>query len=218
MREMRPRSHNIVSYSVAALVFVGVALLRRERLGTAVPAAALLCAGMWGLHFLRRTLEASFVHRYSKAAVPVGDIVTEYIYYWGFAAWNAAALFSPSYTAPAPLQLAVGVLVFALSELGNAKAHRMLRALRPDGSVERKVPRGFLFDWVSCPHYLCEIGSWVGFAIAAATWASLGFLLVGAGILAAWARTRHLAYQRDFSGQDREAYPAQRRALLPYIF
>jgi very-long-chain enoyl-CoA reductase len=218
---MRPRSHNIISYTVAALVFVGVALARGEHVGanlSAAPTAALLSAGMWCVHFVRRSLESAFVHRYTKPAVPVGDVVSEYIYYWGFAGWNAAALFSPSYAAPAPWQLGLGVLVFVLAELGNAKAHRMLAELRPDGSVERKIPRGFLFEWVSCPHYLCEIGSWVGFAIATPTWAAFGFLVVGAGILTAWARTRHRSYQTDFAGQEREAYPAQRRSLLPFIF
>jgi very-long-chain enoyl-CoA reductase len=218
---MRPRSHNLLSYTGAALVFVAVALARGDKFGanvSAAPAMALLSAGMWCFHFARRSLESAFVHRYTKPTVPAGDIVTEYLYYWGFAAWNAAALFSPGYSAPAPLEFGVGVLVFVLAELGNAKAHLILRALRPDGSVERKIPRGFLFEWVSCPHYLCEIGSWVGFALATRTWAALGFLVVGSGILGAWARTRHRAYQQDFSGAQREAYPAQRRALLPFLF
>jgi very-long-chain enoyl-CoA reductase len=205
----------------AALVFVGVALARGENLGanlSAAPVAALLSAGLWCFHFARRTLESAFVHRYTKPAVPIGDVLTEYVYYWGFAAWNAVAVFSPSYSAPAPVQLGLGVLVFVLAELGNAKSHRMLRELRPEGSVERKIPRGFLFEWVSCPHYLCEIGSWVGFAIVTPTWAAFGFLLVGAGILGAWAHTRHRAYQKDFPSREQGGYPAQRRALLPFIF
>ncbi|MEO8183922.1 MAG: hypothetical protein ABI895_34295 [Deltaproteobacteria bacterium] len=218
---MGPRSHNIVSYTGAALVFAGVALARGEQLGfnvSAAPPAALLGAGMWCFHFVRRSLESALVHRYTKPTVPIGDVVTEYLYYWGFAAWNAASLFSPSYSAPALLQVGLGVLVFLLSELGNAKAHRMLRELRAEGSRERKIPRGFLFEWVSCPHYLCEIGSWVGFAIVTPTWAALSFLVVGAGILTAWARTRHRAYRNDFPTEEHEAYPAQRRALLPFIF
>jgi very-long-chain enoyl-CoA reductase len=81
------------------------------------------------------------------------------------------------------------------------------------------IPRGFLFERVSCPHYGFEILTWVGFALLAGTWASRAFLLVGAGILASWARTRHVAYLRDFDGREgRELYPQERRALIPGLF
>jgi very-long-chain enoyl-CoA reductase len=159
------------------------------------------------------------VHRYGKAAVPVGDVVTEYVYYWGFAAWNAWSLTSPTYAQPPPALIGVGALVFVGAELGNARAHRMLRDLRPAGTKLRVIPRGFLFERVSCPHYLFEILSWVGFALLTETWASRAFLAVGAGILGAWAHTRHVAYRKDFDGREgREKYPDSRRALIPGLF
>ena len=174
---------------------------------------------MWCLHFARRASESAFVHRYAKPAVPVGDVVTEYVYYWGFATWNAWSLFSPSYHAPALPWLVAGSAVFVLAELGNAKAHRMLRDLRAPGTSTRVIPHGFLFERVSSPHYLFEILSWVGFAITVQSWAALAFLLVGACILGSWAHARHAAYRKDFDGREgRESYPSARRALLPGIF
>jgi very-long-chain enoyl-CoA reductase len=214
---MRPRVHNVLSYSLTLLVFWAVLLWRAPSAG--LNANAELGAALWSAHFLRRTLESAFVHRYSKPSIGPGDYLTEYIYYWGFAAWIAWSLAAPSHRAQSmPLQLA-GMLVFALAEAGNARAHWMLRGLRRAGTNEKLIPRGFLFEWVSCPHYLCEILSWVGFNLATQTLAGLAFMLVGAGILGAWAHTRHVAYKKDFAGQGAgEIYPSRRRALFPGIF
>jgi very-long-chain enoyl-CoA reductase len=219
---MRPRVHNLISYSFALLVFAGVFLTRSALAGAALAAfdpVVLLSASMWCFHFARRSAESAWVHRYGKASVPISDVATEYVYYWGFAAWNALSLTSTSYRAPATWLVVLGSVVFVVAELGNAKAHRMLRALRPAGSTARRIPRGFLFERVSSPHYSFEILSWVGFALVTETWAALAFLVVGAGILGAWAHARHSAYRKDFDGREgRELYPASRRALIPGVF
>jgi len=211
--------HNVLSYSVALVVFVSVFLARAAILHVTPVATAWLGLVLWSLHFARRAAESAWLHRYGKTRVPVGDVVTEYVYYWGFAAWNAVSLTSASYAGSRLVFVVLGLSIFVLAELGNARAHRILRDLRPAGTKLRVIPRGFLFDRVSCPHYLCEISSWVGFAIVTQTWAALGFLLLGSAILAAWAHTRHAAYRKDFDGQEgREMYPSSRRALIPGVF
>lgn len=216
---MAPRAHNVLSYAMALAVFAAVFGWRVAASVSALPTAAWLALGLWSLHFTKRTAESLWVHRYGKAAVPVGDVVTEYVYYWGFAAWNAWSVTSSAYAAPATWLVVAGTLVFIVAELGNARAHRMLRDLRPEGTKLRVIPRGFVFERVSCPHYLFEILSWVGFALVTETWAARVFLVVAAGILGAWAHTRHVAYRKDFDGNDgRELYPPARRALIPGIF
>ena len=219
---MKPRAHNLISYSFALVVFVAVALGRLLLAGASLAAlqpAALLGAVMWCVHFARRASESAWVHRYGKASVPTGDVVTEYLYYWGFAAWNAVSLTSASYREPATWLLGLGVVVFVLAELGNARAHRMLRDLRPQGTKLRVIPRGFWFERVSSPHYLFEILSWLGFALVAQTWAAWVFLVVAASILGSWAHARHVAYRKDFDGlEGRKKYPESRRALIPGVF
>lgn len=214
---MRPRTHNVVSYAVTALVFWGVLLYRASHVGLA--RAAGFAAALWTLHFARRTYESAFVHRYSKPSIGPGDYLTEYVYYWGFATWIAWSVASPAYREPSLLLQSLGLVVFLVAERGNARAHRMLRDLRPLGSSDKRVPRGFLFERVSCPHYFFEILSWVGFNLVTGTIAGVAFMLVGAGILAAWAHTRHVAYRKELDGREgRELYPPERRALIPYLF
>src|SRR4051812_48270080 len=114
---MKPRAHNLISYSFALAIFVAT-LLARMAFGAsslaALQPAALAGALMWCVHFARRASESAWVHRYAKPSVPTGDVVTEYIYYWGFAAWNAVSLTSASYREPALWLVALGSVVFVL--------------------------------------------------------------------------------------------------------
>jgi very-long-chain enoyl-CoA reductase len=198
-------------------VFLGVLGYRVTSVGYS--RAAVFAAALWVLHFARRTYESARVHRYSKPRIGAGDYLTEYVYYWGFAAWIAWSVTAASHREPNVALQSLGLVVFLVAERGNARAHRMLRELRLEGSADKRIPRGFLFDRVSCPHYFFEILSWVGFNLATGTLAGAAFMLVGAGILAAWAHTRHVAYRTEFDGQSgRERYPSERRALIPYLF
>jgi len=214
---MKPRVHNVLSYSVTLLVF-WVVLGFRTR-GAEPSVTAQVATVLWSVHFLRRTFESAFVHRYGKPSVGPGDYLTEYVYYWGFAAWIAWSVTAPTEHAPPFALQMVGLAVFCLAEAGNARAHVMLRMLRAPGTTEKRIPRGFLFEWVSCPHYACEIATWIGFNLVTGTLAGCAFMLVGAGILAAWAHARHAAYRKEFDGREgRALYPESRRALLPFVF
>lgn len=215
---MHPRLHNTLSYSVAAVSLpVTVTLIEPAQLWT-VPTA------FWVFHFVRRTVEALWVHRYSGRPVPVGDWLVEYAYYWGFGvwigiAWGHAPSGAPSGW-PSDWMLGLGLAVALVGEAGNAWAHWVLRSLRSrSGSSERVLPNHGLFRWVACPHYLFEILSWFGFALMTGLGASMVFAVAVTAILSWYASQRHSAYRKEFDGQDgRAAYPASRRALFPGIF
>ncbi len=206
-----PRVHNALSYGVAALMLPLCLQWGKPQ--------TLVIAGAWVFHFTRRTAEALFVHRYSGRPVPPADYLVEYLYYWGFAYWIARGLNAATAEADT-LLLALGLAIFVVGEAGNTWAHQKLRALRASvGSSEKNVPRGGIFELVACPHYLFEITSWIGFAVMTRVVGAFAFLGLGAAILATYARTRHLAYQKEFDGRDgRALYPATRRALVPLVF
>jgi len=211
---MHPRLHNTLSYSVAAVSMpLAVALTEPGRLWTLPPA-------FWVLHFVRRTAESLWVHRYSGRPVPVGDWLVEYIYYWGFGAWIGIAWAQSALAPPASWMVALGSLLLLVGEGGNAWAHQVLRRLRArSGSSQRVLPYQGLFQWVDCPHYLFEILSWVGFALLTGLLASGVFALAVIAILTWYASQRHSRYLQEFDGQEgRPAYPASRRALVPGLF
>lgn len=210
---MAPRVHNVLSYSVAACSLpLAVCWMSGPRLTTLVVA-------LWVLHFVRRTAESLWVHRYSGRPVPWTDALVEYVYYWGFGAWIGWAWATTSTVSSSAATL-VGVVLFTVGEAGNAWAHVALRRLRSRAGVaERALPSGGLFELIDCPHYLFEILSWLGFALVASVVVSWVFALAVTGILTAYAHTRHRRYLAEFDGRDgRPAYPARRRALVPGIF
>jgi very-long-chain enoyl-CoA reductase len=204
-----PRAHNATSYLVTLVVFPAVVYYRVH----AFSGAVMLPLALWSFHFARRTVETLALHRYGKAAVPWSDALQEYVYYWGFAAWTAWVMTRPEYAASSGSMLWAGLGVYAVGELGNLATHVMLARLRPKGSKERVIPRGFLFELVSSPNYLFEILTWVGFALVADVRPAWAFLLVGALILVDWARKRHAAYLKEFPD-----YPKRRKRLLPFVF
>lgn len=107
----------------------------------------------------------------------------------------------------------VGVALFIAGAVINVHSDAVLRALRKPGESGYWVPHGGLYRWVTCPNYLGEIIEWTGFALATWSMAGLAFALFTFANLAPRARANHLWYRERF-----EAYPRERRALLPWIF
>lgn len=210
---MPPRFHNALSYSMATLSLPLMVLWAKP--GRLVS----LVVALWALHFLRRTAESLWVHRYSGRRVPTSDALIEYVYYCGFGAWIGWAWAGAEPRHVDALAL-VGAGLFIVGEVGNAWAHVALRRLRTRAGVaERALPRGGPFELVDCPHYAFEILSWLGFALATQLLASWIFLAAVAGILASYAHTRHRRYLEEFDGREgRGRYPPGRRALIPGVF
>ncbi|XKL67534.1 hypothetical protein PGB90_003025 [Kerria lacca] len=151
-----------------------------------------LAALCWSIHYAKRLLETIFVHRFSHATMPIMNLFKNCSYYWGFAAY--------------------------LCELGNLSIHLALRDLRPPGTKIRRIPKvtsnpfTILFDYVSCPNYFYEFGSWVGFTIMTSTLPAGLFTLAGMYQMSIWALGKHRNYKKEFPD-----YPKQRKAIVPFL-
>jgi very-long-chain enoyl-CoA reductase len=101
--------------------------------------------------------------------------------------------------------------------LGNFYSHVILMNLRPAGTTKRAIPKGFLFDLVSCPNYFLEIVEWIVFAIITQTVTGYLFAIVSAGQMWIWAVDKHRRYKKEFDGTNgTEKYP-RRKILIPYV-
>ncbi len=109
-----------------------------------------------------------------------------------------------------PFVLGVGLYVtgFAI----NRWADGVLARLRAPGESGYKIPRGGLYELVSCPNYLGEMMQWFGFALAAWSPAALAFAVFTTANLLPRARSHHAWYRRTFPD-----YPAERRAVIPFL-
>merc|ERR1712025_884702 len=102
-----------------------------------VSQATHVAAAAWSFHYIKRLLETIFVHRFSNATMPLGNLFKNCSYYWGFAAYIAYHINHPLYTPPTSSQVYIFLAMFLLCELGNFTIHILLRNLRPAGSKVR---------------------------------------------------------------------------------
>jgi len=177
---------------------------------------ALAC---WTLHYAKRILESIFIHRFSHGTMPLfPNLPRNCGHYWAAGLYISYFVNHPLFTSPPLERVYLGLGIFLLGELGNLIAHVMLRNLRPEGTKERKIPRGFLFEYVSCPNYFFETLAWVGFSMLTQSVASVLFLILGTAQMWAWALDKHRRYRKDFDGKEgRPLYPRNRKVMFPFI-
>ena len=166
------------------------------------------------LHFLKREYETAFVHRFSADTMPLRNLFKNCAYYWLVGGvLLAATTYSSRFAEETYRFPKYQVLVWLFSELCNYQAHCVLRDLRPPGTRERRIPRGFGFDLVSCPNYSWEILAWAATSAITQSWSCWAFTLLGALQMSQWALKKHRRYRKEFKD-----YPRERKALVPFVF
>jgi len=204
----------LVEYFGSLIAFPTIYLLRPYIYHKFAPLTLVqqIAAALFTLHFLKRELETLFVHKFGNDTMPIFNIFKNSIYYHGFAFYIAYYVLHPNFTDPNPLQVYLGLAIFLLCLLSNFKCHLMLANLRRPGTRERNIPKGFLFEYVSCANYFFEIVEWIGFTIMTQSLPALFFTLAGAFQMYAWALGKHRRYKKEFP-----QYPKHRKALIPFL-
>lgn len=171
---------------------------------------------MWMYHYTHRTLVWPVRARISEKMMPISIMLTG-VAFNGVNAWiNAQWLFFIQH----PYELSwlfgipfiVGFILFVIGTTINITSDNKLFALREDGSTNYKIPRGGLFERVSCPNYFGEILEWLGWAIATWSPAGLAFFVWTVANLTPRAIAHHKWYKDEF-----EDYPDERKALIPFL-
>lgn len=127
-------------------------------------------------------------------------------YYFGFLApvYPDAWLYSPAFLG--------GLVLFLAGAYINLRADTMLLNLRKPGEKGYKIPRGFLFDYISCPNHFGEIIEWLGYGLLTLSLPGFCFALWTAANLAPRALQHHRWYRERFP-----EYPEKRKALIPWL-
>jgi hypothetical protein len=171
---------------------------------------------LWELHYLQRGFVYPFRIR-STRAVPV-SVVAMAVFFNGMNGWlNARGLttYGPelgrvSLTHPRVLS---GAALFLVGLAVNWSADARLLSLPRGADGSYSIPRGGMYELVSCPNYLGELIEWAGFALAAGSLAAISFFVWTAANLVPRALAHHRWYREHFV-----EYPTRRRALVPFVF
>ena len=175
--------------------------------------APLALWAMWTLHYANRTIVYPLRIK-SEKRMPVAIAAMAFVFNVTNATMNASWIgalgtyASDWITRPAFLS---GTALFACGMIVNIDADRRLFALRAS-TKGYAIPRGGLYELVSCPNYLGEIAEWIGWAIASWSLGGLAFALFTIANLAPRALSNHAWYKRTF-----DDYPRGRRALVPFV-
>ena len=178
---------------------------------TVIPAACYL------LHYLHRSLIFPFrIPGSATRTSPlfVGILGALFNCLNGF---TNGLLVRPANAGESLLLIGVGLALFAVGAGINVVHDNMLFALRKDKPAGTKgdyvIPRGKLFNYVSCPNYLGELIEWGGFLLMTRSLGALAFFVYTLANLAPRARSHHRWYREKFGD-----YPEGRRALIPFVF
>jgi 3-oxo-5-alpha-steroid 4-dehydrogenase 1 len=105
-----------------------------------------------------------------------------------------------------------GVSLFIAGYAINQYHDRILIRLRKSSTNGYQIPRGELFNYISCPNFFGEIIEWAGFAILCWSLPALAFFVWTIVNLVPRALDHHKWYLKKF-----EDYPKGRKAVIPKV-
>ncbi len=201
----------ILMEAPAVLVFLAIYLHGEHRFEL-VPLCLL---ALWQFHYVNRTFVFPFRMRAEGKRMPVMvcamaivfNLLNAYVnarWISHFGHYTSEWLTDPRFV--------FGVGLFMVGRWINVAADAKLMALRKPGEAGYKIPRGWLYEYISCPNYFGEILEWFGWAIATWSLAGLGFALYTAANIGPRALSHHRWYHETFSD-----YPRERKALIPFV-
>jgi hypothetical protein len=173
---------------------------------------------LWELHYVHRAFVFPFRLRAGARRMPISIPAAAFAFTLVNGYLNGRWLFTfapPGQYGVAWLadpRFVLGAALFLAGYLINQHADKVLLDLRRPGETGYKIPRGGLYRLVSCPNYLGEIVEWSGFALASWSLPGLCFAIWTVANLLPRAVAHHRWYRETFP-----EYPAERRALIPYV-
>jgi len=197
---------------VPAVIFAAHCLTK----GGIQPLAVVMLA-----QFAKRTLEVLLLHDFSGSPteeLPVCIIIGAF---YAMVAW----LFSRESVRASPQVAATGTVLAIIGMLGNFYHHLLLKHLRTQPTNKDSVvstttlrnyhiPRGGMFEMVSCPHYFFELCVWGGAALMTQTLHTALVLFWMTSMLTGRSIATTAWYRAKFGAK----YPVERKNIIPYLF
>lgn len=170
---------------------------------------------VWLAHYVHRTFIYPFVKSGRNKQFPVVLVLMAFLFNILNGTVNGYGIFHLGNYDVSWLkswQFILGILLFATGFYINKKADGKLKRLRKGTDSGYQVPRGWLFSYISCPHYFGEIIEWLGWAVMTFSPAGVAFFVFTFANLFPRAISSHKWYKQNFP-----EYPVRRKAIFPFI-
>jgi 3-oxo-5-alpha-steroid 4-dehydrogenase 1 len=170
---------------------------------------------LWLSHYLNRTFIYSFRQSGREKPYPLILVLMAFIFNClngivnGYGVFH---LFSYNISWLLSWQFISGVIVFITGSVINKTADEKLRNLRKTNHGEYLLPEGWLFKYISCPHYFGEIIEWLGWGLLTFSVPGFAFFVFSFANLFPRAIASHKWYKQYFPD-----YPKERKAVIPFI-
>lgn len=168
------------------------------------------------LHYLHRSFVYPFMIRTKGKKMPVVIMLSAMLFNTVngslLGIWFAVFGHYPDswYTTPAFI---AGTILFLSGMLINWRADYLLIQLRKRNDTGYKIPQGRIFKYISSPNLAGEMLEWGGYALLTWSLPALAFFIWTCANLIPRALANHRWYRQQFPG-----YPANRKALLPFLW
>ena len=174
---------------------------------------------LWIIHYINRTIIFPIRIKKTPKKMPVAIVMSACFfnvinagingYYLAILAplskYDSSWIMSKSFV--------TGICLFIAGMYINMKSDNILINLRKPGEFDYKIPKGFLFDYISSPNLFGEIIEWTGFALMAYNLPALTFMVWTLANLVPRAKNHHDWNLKYFSN-----YPKDRKIIFPRIF
>jgi len=180
------------------------------------PMITWIAFGLWMAHYINRTLIYPLRTRTAGKVIPM-FIVGSAISFNGINGWSNGTYLGSTWASYPDTWLTdsrfiIGLAVFLIGAAINLWADHRLLNLRKPGEGGYVIPRGGLFERISCPNHFGEIIEWTGFAILCWNLPATAFAIWTAANLIPRAIAHHRWYKSRFAD-----YPGARKALIPFL-
>lgn len=201
------------------LLILGVAHRNDIKLHSFANSTLLFC---FILHYFNRSIIYP-LRMHKPTPMPISVMLAAFFYCtWNGSTQAVSLIFVSSYDSSwtSTPQFKAGLVLFFIGFYLNNHSDSILLKMKqnirknPSNSKNGKygIPRGGMFNYVSCPNFLGEIIEWWGFALACSSLPSLAFAVYTTGFLASRAVQSHKWYNEKF-----DDYPQNRKAVFPFL-
>ena len=166
---------------------------------------------LWITHYFNRTIIYPFRIKTKGKKIPIAIVASAFFFNLVNGVLNGYFITLIQFESISFIYLISGLFVFIIGFYINISSDNTLIKLRTNqkGYV---IPKGKLFNYVSCPNFFGEIIEWLGFAIMTLNPGSLSFLIWTICNLIPRSKAHHKWYQESFKN-----YPKKRKAVIPYL-